>query len=275
MATQLVEWTNGEGALVKVPPNAKAALEAKYRGQKNLGEKALRVLDFFHDKAMLKATQRKLGDTAPHDPLMLTAKVNVATVLTLKADPSKSWTCGYDGIISTRLLDHVLKCEKIKDDEKVALCKHVGSSGAAKKWKEEYDARNLLAKEASPAKKLSAAEIDALTPAERNARKRQQSLSERTAQVLSDAQVEAIHFALCTFFFICHIPFSVIEHWAFIAFVSALSPAYARKMMKRMALSTNWLSKLYEETQEKIESKLDKAMGKQTLIIDGFKDVRK
>ena len=57
-------------------------------------------------------------------------------------------------------------------------------------------------KEASPAKKLSAAEIDALTPAERNARKRQQSLSERTAQVLSNAQVEAIHFALCTFFFI-------------------------------------------------------------------------
>jgi len=122
---------------------------------------------------------------------------------------------------------------------------------------------------------LSAAEIDALTPAERNARKRQQSLSERTAQVLSDAQVEAIHFALCTFFFIRHIPFSVIEHWAFIAFVSALSPAYARKMMKRTALSTNWRSKRYEETQEKIESKLDKAMGKQTLIIDGFKDVRK
>ena len=90
-------------------------------GQRSLGEKALRVLGFFHDKAMLKATQRKLGDTAPHDPLMLTAKVNVATVLTLKADPSKSWTCGYDGIISTRLLDHVLKCEKIKDDEKVAL----------------------------------------------------------------------------------------------------------------------------------------------------------
>ena len=42
MATQLAEWTNGEGALVKVPPNAKAALEAKYRGQKNLGEKAPR-----------------------------------------------------------------------------------------------------------------------------------------------------------------------------------------------------------------------------------------
>ena len=82
----------------------------------------------------------------------------MATVLTLKADPSKSWTCGYDGIISTRLLEHVLKCEKIKDDEKVALCKHVGSSGAAKKWKEEYDARHLLAKGASPAKKLSAAE---------------------------------------------------------------------------------------------------------------------
>ena len=46
-------------------------------------------------------------------------------------------------------------------------------------------------------------------------------------------------------------------------------------MMKRMALSTNWLSKLYEETQEKVKSKLDKAMGKQTLIIDGLKDVRK
>ena len=57
MATQLAEWANGEGALVKVPPNAKAALEAKYRGQRNLGEKALRVLGFSHNTAMLKATQ--------------------------------------------------------------------------------------------------------------------------------------------------------------------------------------------------------------------------
>ena len=274
-ATQLVDWTNAEGDTVKVPPNAKAALEAKYRGQSNLGEKALCVLGFFNEKAFLKATVRKFGDTAPHDPLNLTAKANVATVLSLKADPSKKWTCGYGTILSTRFLEHVLKCEKISDDDKLALCAKMGKSGAAQKWKEGYDDRHKIASSSSPAKKLSAAELEALTPAERNARKRQQSLSERTVQALSAAQIEAIHFALCTFFFICHIPFSVIENWAFVAFVSALSPAYAPKLFKRIALSTNWLGKLYDETQEKIESKLHIAMGKQTVIIDGFKDVRK
>ena len=94
-------------------PRPPSRPEAKYRGQSNLGEKALCVLGFFNETAFLKATVCKFGDTAPHDPLNLTAKAKVATVLSLKADPSKKWTCGYGGILSTRLLEHVLKCEKI------------------------------------------------------------------------------------------------------------------------------------------------------------------
>ena len=40
-------------------------------------------------------------------------------------------------------------------------------------------------------------------------------------------------------------------------------------------LPGKWLGKLYDETEEKMEQKLDGTMGKQTVIIDGFKDVRK
>ena len=54
-----------------------------------------------------------------------------------------------------------------------------------------------------------------------------------------------------------------------------LCPAYAPFLFKRTALSGNWLDKLYDETEEKMEQKLDDTMGKQTVIIDGFKDVRK
>ena len=59
------------------------------------------------------------------------------------------------------------------------------------------------------------------------------------------------------------------------ALIAALCPAYAPFSFKRTALSGNWLGKLYDETEEKMEQKLDDTMGKQTVIIDGFKDVRK
>ena len=272
-ATTLVEWESADGAKIKVPPGVRAALQTKYRGQ-DLGPKALAILGFFNEKPVLKATQRKVDDSSPHDPLALTSAANVSTELSLKADPSKKWISGFNRIICTRLLEHVLECKHVPDDDKLKLIATSGSSAAAKKWKLECDAKQVVAQK-TPDRKLGAAELAALTPAERAARMRQQSLSERTVQKLSAAQVDAINFALATFFFICHIPFSVIEHWAFVALIAALCPAYAPFLFKRTALSGNWLDKLYDETEEKMEQKLDDTMGKQTVIIDGFKDVRK
>ena len=197
-----------DGKKIKVPPGVRAALQTKYRGQ-DLGPKALAILGFFNEKPVLKATQRKVDDSSPHDPLALTSAANVSTELSLKADPSKKWISGFNRIICTRLLEHVLECKHVPDDDKLKLIATSGSSAAAKKWKLEYDAKQVVAQK-TPDRKLGAAELAALTPAERAARMRQQSLSERTVQKLSAAQVDAINFALATFFFICHIPFSVI-----------------------------------------------------------------
>ena len=98
--TQVDEWEDATGRKVKPPPNARDALIAKFRGQPNLGPKAARILAFFVDKPfLLKATQRKLTDTSPHDPLQLTAKENARTELSLKADPTKKWTCGHGRIV--------------------------------------------------------------------------------------------------------------------------------------------------------------------------------
>lgn len=116
-----------------------------------------------------------------------------------------------------------------------------------------------------------------ITVSPRNARKRQTELDARTVQVqvLSAAQIEALHYALAVFFFVCHMPFAVVEHLAFVALVTALAPAYAPHMFKRNSLSRTWLDRLYEETEEKTNSMFDRLPGKATLIIDGFKDVRK
>ena len=89
---------------------------------------------------------------------------------------------------------------------------------------------------------------------------------------LTAAQIMAIHYALCTFFFICRVPFVCIEHWAFIAFVRALNPAYVAHMFKRKALSTTWLRKLRADTEEKTEAHMDRTIGRKTIIVDGFKD---
>ena len=69
-ATTLVEWESADGKKIKVPPGVRAALQTKYRGQ-DLGPKALAILDFFNEKPVLKATQRKVDDSSSHDPLQL------------------------------------------------------------------------------------------------------------------------------------------------------------------------------------------------------------
>ena len=78
-------------------------------------------------------------DGSPHDPHELTAAANAMTVLALKDDPSKSWSCGSGRIICTRLLEHVLASAKVPDDRKLQLVETAKSSAAAKKWKAEYD----------------------------------------------------------------------------------------------------------------------------------------
>ena len=188
-----------------MPPGVRYALDAKYRGQK-FGDTALAILGFFDEKAILKPTQRKVDDGSPHDPHELTAAANVVTVLTLKDDPSKSWSCAAGRIICTRLLEHVLASAKVPDDKKLQLVDTAKTSAASKKWKAEYDEKRAIATAPTEEKKLSAAELGTLTPAERNARRRQQTLQDRTVQKLGAAQIVAIQ---CFGHILLYLPHSI------------------------------------------------------------------
>lgn len=155
------------------------------------------------------------------------------TELRLKAeDQSKPPVCvaKYGQINPTRIMKHVLQCPLVSDAEKVALC--TGRAGKEPAdWLAGYRERERKAlEEAAPQAALTEAEVETLATAEKNARKRQQTLDERVVHKLTALQITAIHYALCTFFFVCRLPFLNIEHWAFIAFAKALNPAYVQHL---------------------------------------------
>ena len=68
------------------------------------------------------------------------------------------------------------------------------------------------------------------------------------------------------------IPFSIIEHWAFKGFIKALSPSYVTSLFKRNALSRTHLDEVYKDTVEMTDAILEQIPGKETIIVDGFKD---
>lgn len=207
------------------------ALTAKWRGQSGIGPKQAAVLGFFNETAVLKGDGQTTmgGGAAP----AITRELNVITELRLKAeDQSKPPVCvaKYGQINPTRIMKHVLQCPLVSDAEKVALC--TGRAGKEPAdWLAGYRERERKAlEEAAPQAALTEAEVETLTTAEKNARKRQQTLDERVVHKLTALQITAIHYALCTFFFVCRLPFLNIEHWAFIAFAKALNPAYVQHL---------------------------------------------
>ena len=251
---QYVEWQARNGSSIRVPPSVKSALEAPFRGQQGLGGKAMSVLDFWADEPVLKdADQAQLGRSGS-SPSRLSPRDNVTTRLVLKADHSVvRGPFAYHKINHAKLLKDILDCGAISDDEKYKLCKG-GASKEAKDWMLGYEVRKKTAIARAPsAVALQEAELETLTEAERAARKRQTTLDERVVTVLTPAQVTALSYLVATFFFVCRISCAVIEHWAFIALVRGLCPAFARHMCKRVSLGSAWLGTLYADSEEKTE----------------------
>ena len=87
---------------------------------------------------------------------------------------------------------------------------------------------------------LEAAESRNLCPADAKKEERATLLSGRFIRVMSAQQIQAVHFLVATFFFVCRIPFVIIEHWAFVALVTALAPEYANHLFISTYLKTVW-----------------------------------
>ena len=124
-------------------PRPPSRLEAKkYRGQSDLGEKALCVLGFFNEAAFLKATVCKFGDTAYSAARSVESdgKGKSGDRALAKSRPEQEMDVRirrYSFHAAPRARFEVR--EDCPDDGKLALCAKMGKSGAAQKLKEGYD----------------------------------------------------------------------------------------------------------------------------------------
>ena len=121
------------------------------------------------------------------------------------------------------------------------------STKATKAWLTAYKDRPKPVSETVAT--IAAVEEESECPAKKAEKLRQPTLDGRTVQILSSAQIIALHFLVASFFFLCRIPFSVIEHYASKALIKGLCPAYAASLCGRTALSTTYLDKVYAETK--------------------------
>jgi hypothetical protein len=121
---------------------------------------------------------------------------------------------------------------------------------------------------------LTAAKAALRTEAEKEADERKRTLHNFGMTSCSRAQAEALSWFLARCFFVCVIPFMVVENWAFVAMVAGMAPAFAKLLPSRRVLSMNWLPKIQAETEEMINARLA-GKSQKTVIIDGYKDVRK
>ena len=213
---QFKKW-NG----IDVPPSVHDALEAPWRGQTKPrldGPASKLVLAYWNDEPKLDSQQTMTGGggAAP----TFTRESCVFTVLALKADPElKANVLKFNAINPTKLLTPILKSEKISDEEKQTLCKKL-SNNEAKEWLAAFEKRQGDDAKASPQVKAEALAEEAVkTDAEHAARDRETALSRRAYQTLSDAQGEAMMYAVAVLFFVCRIPFAVVQHWAFVAMI--------------------------------------------------------
>ena len=123
----------------KVTPEIKALLERPYRGQK-FSKEVRPLLDLFEEKGVL------VGASVFTDSSRLTPEKNVKTSLVLKADPTCERLISYGerGIQTASLLQGVLKCDKISDEDKRVLCR-ASTSKAAKAWLEDHGEESPMA----------------------------------------------------------------------------------------------------------------------------------
>ena len=259
---------------IEVPPNVCDALETPWRGQTtpNLtGTSSKLIMDFWKDEARLIAQATIVS--AESVSSQLTRERNVTSFLVLKDDPDVTrGPYKYNAINPTRLVKPILQSVKISNERKATLCRKLNNK-EANAWLADHQHDEETA--ASPQGKAEAAVAhDLKSDADKAADERAGALKARMVQRLSEAQCEALMYAVAVFFFVCRIPFSVVQHWAFVSMITALSPAFSEYLRKRKCLSSTWLDKLYGDTTEKVTQRLNAAPGKNTVVIDGFKDHR-
>ena len=142
-ATQLADcWTNAEGATVKVPPNAKAALEARGevpRAVESRRESAVRAW-VFQRESIPQGHGTQVWRYSAAQSVESDGKGKRGDRALAKSRPKQEMDVRirrYSFHAAPRARFEVR--EDCPDDGKLALCAKMGKSGAAQKLKEGYD----------------------------------------------------------------------------------------------------------------------------------------
>ena len=257
MDEETVNWKDSHGTVHSVPQDVFSALEAPYRGQAGFGSQHKFLLSLFHDIPEYHQTLHPKKTCAQ----------NVRTTLVCKYDETLKTNIAFQKINSGKLLNRVLECEKVPDEDKLKLTKKC-TAAHGKKWLEQYEKKRKQL-ESSNEEGLAAAEQDVLEdidPSAKNRRERQAVLEDFGVQSVSETQARALNFLLGCFLFACRIPFAVVGNYFFRAFITALNPGYGKHWLPgRTQVATTILDDVYEETLVSTEAALDHAHGKRTL----------
>ena len=103
---------------------------------------------------------------------------------------------------------------------------------------------------------------------------RQSVLDSRTVDKCGPAEAAVITHFLSIFFFVCRIPFFVLDNYFFRQFIRVIRPSYVEFLPGRDAMRTTLLRDLYDETTETTQVALARIPGRLTVGIDGKTDNR-
>ena len=251
LATDTVQWTDGNGNVHEVTRALRVQLQQPYRGQKMTPEQ-MKVLRFFKDVAVIDVSKT----------------TSAKTKLILKAT-GKSYGPYAVGFNVTKLHKFIADCRGISDADKRALFENYDSK-AAREWKENHEPVRVA--NTAPAQRLVRIEEAAKTDAEKEIDAHRASLKGFGFQSIKDSQIKALQYFMATFFICCVVPFNVSGHWAFYEMVGALAPAFKDKIPSRWSLSRKWLPDVHAKCKARTDAALKKTRRMKTAVIDGFKD---
>ena len=261
----VVEWADAKGKVHQVPPDVKQALEAPFRGLE-VSKDNKPLFAFFEDQPVY---------APPISPTQKPAFDNVRTVLVCKANKKFTRNYAHGQINPGKLLDHFMANADIDDetnkdiakDRRAKSCvefmsRYTESTGGGGGGGAGDEALDAVVRSAKVARSGADAKED----------ERQRVLDERTVVSLSDAQIAAISYTMAVFFFMCRIPFAVVDNFFFRAFVRALNPAFLKHMPGRRMLTRRYLAEIYDDCVESTAIAMNGKSGKKTCGIDGKTD---
>ncbi|KAK3238008.1 hypothetical protein CYMTET_51945 [Cymbomonas tetramitiformis] len=164
------DWKDATCTVHRVPKDVLDALKTPYRGQSNFGMQHKFLLSLFNDVPEYQQTLHPTKNCAQ----------NVRTTLVCKYDETVKTNVAYQKIDSGKLLNKILSCSNVPDEDKVRLTEKC-TAAEGKRWRAGYDKKKRKQMEATDFVGLAAAQqevVEEIDPTASKRRERQAILKE-------------------------------------------------------------------------------------------------